>query len=93
MLHLTPGSTVLPRFVSPRALKGSLLLALILILAATPTFARAEASISPRYFSNTVRPLLKQYCFPCHSSEKHKGDFDMERFALLAEVKRQPKIW
>jgi hypothetical protein len=48
---------------------------------------------SPDYFDKTVQPLLKQYCFPCHSSEKHKGDFDMERFSSVAEIKRHPKVW
>src|SRR5689334_12606545 len=48
---------------------------------------------SPKYFEQNVRPLLKQYCYPCHSSEKHKGDFDMESFSSVAEVKRHPKVW
>ena len=44
-------------------------------------------------FNREIRPILKQYCFPCHSSEKHKGDFDMERFASLTEIKHESKIW
>ncbi len=57
------------------------------------TLARGAAVTSPGYFDHTLRPLLKQYCFPCHSSEKHKGDFDMERFSSVAEIKRHPKVW
>ena len=51
------------------------------------------AGAAPADFEQNIRPLLKQYCFPCHSTEKHKGDFDMERFASLAEVKRHPRVW
>src|SRR5437899_6958046 len=70
----------------PAAL-GALLFSLSL------TVTEGAALTSPKYFDQTVRPLLKQYCFPCHSSEKHKGDFDMESFRSLTEVKRHPKVW
>jgi len=36
---------------------------------------------------------LTEYCLRCHSTEKHKGDLDLERFNSLAEVKRHPKVW
>jgi len=55
--------------------------------------AFSQSAKSPAYFDQKIHPLLKQYCFTCHSSEKHKGDFDMERFSSLAEVKRHPKVW
>src|SRR4051812_45437030 len=58
-----------------------------------PAFAFAQGLKSTGYFDQRIHPLLKQYCFTCHSSEKHKGDFDMERFSSLAEVKRHPKVW
>src|SRR6266478_402013 len=43
------------------------------------SFAAALAQPVPPslQFEQNIRPLLKQYCFPCHSTEKHKGDFDM----------------
>src|SRR5437660_10133538 len=44
-------------------------------------------------FGKTIRPLLSEYCLKCHSTEKHKGDLDLERFQSLAEVKKHPKIW
>src|SRR5437762_2061300 len=56
-----------------------------------PLYAASVAS--PRYFDATIKPVLKQYCYPCHSSEKHKGDFDMESFKSLAEIQRHPKVW
>ena len=44
-------------------------------------------------YARKVRPILKEYCLGCHSAEKHKGDLDLERFASLADVMRQPKVW
>src|SRR5438132_4015419 len=44
-------------------------------------------------FEREIRPLLKQYCLGCHSTEKHKGDLDLERFTSLSEVMKHPKVW
>jgi len=40
-----------------------------------------------------IRPLLKEYCLGCHSTEKQKGELDLERFTSLAEVLKHPKVW
>ncbi len=44
-------------------------------------------------FKKEIRPLLTEYCIGCHSTEKHKGDLDLEPFTSLGEVKKSPKIW
>src|SRR5438477_11615999 len=44
-------------------------------------------------FDKSIRPLFSEYCLKCHSTEKHKGDMDLERFSSLAEVKKHPKVW
>ncbi len=44
-------------------------------------------------FDSTIRPLLKQYCLDCHSTAKHKGDLDLERYKSLKTVIEQPKPW
>src|SRR5580765_3381974 len=44
-------------------------------------------------YGREIRPLVKQYCLGCHSTEKHKGDLDLERFTSLAEVLKHPKPW
>src|SRR5438876_10108339 len=44
-------------------------------------------------FQKEIRPLFSEYCLKCHSTEKHKGDMDLERFSSLAEVKKHPKVW
>lgn len=44
-------------------------------------------------FEEEIRPLVKSFCLDCHSSEKHKGDLDLERFISLAEVMKQSRVW
>lgn len=46
-----------------------------------------------RDFQRKALPVLKEYCLGCHSTEKHKGDLDLERFTSLTEVVKHPKIW
>src|SRR6185295_9972222 len=69
-------------------------LALGTILFFSPYFVllQAQTLTSSKYFEQKVQPVLRQYCYPCHSSEKHKGDFDMESFSSITEVKRHPKV-
>lgn len=44
-------------------------------------------------FNGEVKPLVANYCLKCHSSEKHKGDIDLEQFASMADVFKHPKPW
>lgn len=44
-------------------------------------------------FEQTIRPVLKEYCITCHSTEKQKGDLDLERFTSFDLVKRDPDVW
>lgn len=44
-------------------------------------------------FEKDIRPLLSDYCLKCHSTEKQKGDLDLERFTSLEEAKKHPEIW
>ena len=44
-------------------------------------------------FSGPVQATLKQYCLGCHSTEKQKGDLDLERFKTLSDVMKHAKVW
>ena len=46
-----------------------------------------------RNFTTRARPVLKEYCLGCHSTEKQKGDLDLERFTSFAEVLKHPRVW
>lgn len=44
-------------------------------------------------YSRILRPALKRYCLECHNATKHKGDLDLDRFAVLKDVLKEPKVW
>lgn len=44
-------------------------------------------------YAREILPLLRQYCTGCHSKAKRAGELDLERFATLAVVRRDPKAW
>ena len=44
-------------------------------------------------FEQTIRPLLRDYCVTCHSTEKQEGEFDLERFSTLAQVQQDAEVW
>jgi hypothetical protein len=44
-------------------------------------------------FVKEIRPVMKEYCLGCHSTEKHKGDLDLERFVSMSDVSAAPKVW
>lgn len=44
-------------------------------------------------YAAEIRPLLKQYCFSCHSTRKKKGDLDLERFVSLNRVRKDVGAW
>src|SRR5216117_2429183 len=58
---------------------------LLLVASALPSLAAD--------YEKEIRPLFKEFCFACHSTEKHKGDLDLERFTSLGEVMKHPKVW
>jgi len=63
------------------------------VFAASISVQAANVSTSPEFFEKSIRPLLKDFCLQCHSTEKQKGDLDLERFSSVAEVKKHSKVW
>ncbi len=49
-------------------------------------------SVETRY-RDQARSLLKTYCLDCHSSREKQGELDLERFATLADIRRDPQAW
>ena len=66
---------------------------LVLCLSLRGFLAAAEPDAGAKNYDTSIHPLLKEYCLKCHSTAKHKGDLDLERFSSLSEVKKQAKIW
>ncbi len=44
-------------------------------------------------YEERIRPILQEFCNRCHSTEKHKGDLDLERFATLVDMQKEPLVW
>src|SRR5580704_17012525 len=44
-------------------------------------------------FATKLRPTLARYCLDCHSTKKKKGDLDLERFAAVEDVHKDPHPW
>lgn len=63
---------------------------------ALPHPATAADLVPPevaREYDARIRPLLQKYCLDCHSTEKHKGDLDLERFRSAKEAALHTKVW
>ena len=59
-----------------------------------PTTAQQpKADAKPADFAADVQPLLKKYCLSCHSAKAKKGSLDLERFATVADVRKDVKAW
>ncbi|MCE9609358.1 MAG: DUF1592 domain-containing protein [Chthoniobacter sp.] len=71
----------------------TLALATMLVFAGELGTGAQDASVRPEIFEKDVRPLIENYCLRCHSTAKQKGDLNLEQFASLAAVRKQPKIW
>ena len=44
-------------------------------------------------YHKAIVPLLKRYCLNCHSTEKQKGELDLERFSNMRAVRTAPRAW
>lgn len=44
-------------------------------------------------YGRVVRPLLQKYCLDCHSTKQKKGSLDLERFATVADLRKDIKPW
>ncbi len=40
-----------------------------------------------------IQPLLRQFCFECHSGDTLEAEIDLATFASLGDVQRHPKVW
>jgi hypothetical protein len=68
---------------------------LVAVLLALPAVADESASFAPLAdeYGRDVRPLVKQFCLKCHSTDQQQGELDLERFAALADVRKSPRTW
>jgi hypothetical protein len=68
----------------------------LLLLATEGSLLRTQAAAVTQgedAFTKSVQPILKEFCITCHSTEKQKGDLDLERFKSLDQIRREPSVW
>lgn len=53
----------------------------------------ASESRSSPDFARQVQPLLTETCLACHSTAKHKGDLNLERFTSTETMRQEPRVW
>ncbi|PQO33255.1 hypothetical protein C5Y96_10400 [Blastopirellula marina] len=44
-------------------------------------------------YQQQIHPLLKTFCLDCHSTADKQGELDLEQFASLAAVRKDPARW
>src|SRR2546423_13262708 len=52
-----------------------------------------QATDIDRRFSEQVRPFITAYCIKCHSGDKPKGDFKLDKYSDLAAVTKDAAVW
>ena len=54
---------------------------------------QSSQALGRRAFDKSVKPIVATYCLNCHSTEKQKGDLDLEKFKSFSDVFKSPKAW
>jgi hypothetical protein len=76
-------SLSLTRFARP----SSVLVLVLCLVSAVVSEAQSQT------FETEVTPLLKQYCYKCHSGNVTEADVDLSRFTDARSVLRERKLW
>lgn len=68
---------------------------LLTFLCGGSVFAAGDVAFETlqQQYLEQIHPLLKQFCLDCHSTDKAEGELDLQRFAALTDVRRDPKAW
>jgi hypothetical protein len=75
------------------ALTGAGLAVLAWLSSAAPVTGQAAPPDLAGDFVKQVRPLVQKYCLACHSTKKHKGGLDLERFTSLEGARKDLEPW
>lgn len=64
----------------------------ILLLLSTRSEAQTRTDLAREYTVHAL-PLLKQFCFECHSGERVEAEIDLSAFRTLDDVEKDAKTW
>ncbi len=68
-------------------------LSALLVLGDRQGTAREPAPEQNDGYAANVLPQLTKYCTVCHSTKEKKGSLDLERFATVADARKDLKLW
>lgn len=74
-------------------MRAALIIALtsgVLVLAA---LAPSQNKPAPPKYETKVLPLMKKYCFACHSGPKPADNIDFSRFKTDAQARKAARLW
>ena len=73
---------------------GYVLLAVLSLQIGEPKPAQKSQNRAPSdSYNRLVLPLLRKYCLGCHATQVKKGGLDLQRFATLADIRKDVKPW
>ncbi len=80
--------------VSPLDARGRAGLPILLACLLLTSISKAEdsAQLNDSYKSE-VQPLLKTYCYECHSGDTLEADIDLAAFTDLTQICKHTKVW
>jgi hypothetical protein len=61
--------------------------------AASPVQAASALAAVGQEYERHARPIIQRYCLECHSTKTREGELDLERFATLADVRKDSGAW
>lgn len=82
------GTFAMRKFVVPW-----MLLSLIFSMGAISISMAAEGDEAQRQLTGEIIPLLKQFCFDCHSGEKFEGGVNLGKYSTTDQILMDRKVW
>ncbi len=70
-----------------------LMLALLLPFIGGTYVIAAEGEEAQRQLTGEILPLLKQFCFECHSGEKPEGSVNLGKYSSTDQILMDRKVW
>jgi hypothetical protein len=55
--------------------------------------AKAESDSFHERFSQEIQPLIRQYCFECHSGDRTEADVDFGLFSSIENLRKNLPVW
>ena len=69
------------------------LIALCLLCRVGEAQVEPSSKITQTEYVSRIQPLLKTFCFKCHSGETIEADIDLGEFPTVATMARNTKVW